>query len=273
MEVGFAGILGFCVALLLVMQSRRRRWTSAIGSGLLLGGLAAGAVMALVPVHYEAESLIKVQRVVPVVIQNARNGGADDGESYDIFKKTQLQLLKSAFVLSRAARRSEVASLRTMQEHKEDPEGFLESKLIVDYPGDAELMRVALKGTHRDDLPIIVNAIVDAYMNEIVNGEQVARLKQRDLLDQHYHKNQEEFRNKSNKLRALTKQLGASNSDSARLRRKIAEQRLESMVENANVMAQRIRDQEVEILSLKERKAKAGDGGSATPVPAAGNSP
>ncbi len=91
---------------------------------------------------------------------------------------------------------------RTIQEHKnkDDPDGYLESKLLVDYPGDAELMRVSIKGTYRDDLPVIVNAIVDSYMDEIVNGDQVARLKQRDLLDQHYHKNQEEYRTRSEKF-------------------------------------------------------------------------
>ena len=130
-----------------------------------------------------------------------------------------------------------------------------------------------LKGTHRDDLAKIVNAIVHSYMDEIVNGDQVARLKQRDLLDQHYHKNQEEFRHKSDKYRALARQIGASSSESARLRKKIAEQRLESMVERRNSLTERIRDQEFEILLLKERKAKAGEGASAAPNPAAGNSP
>ena len=115
-------------------------------------------------------------------MQNVRNGGQDEGAAYDIYKKTQLQLLKSNFVLSRAARKPEMAGLETMQEHKEDPVGFLESKLVVDYPGDAELMRVAIKGTHREELPIIVNSIVESYMDEIVNGDKVARLKQRDLL-------------------------------------------------------------------------------------------
>ena len=268
---GFASVVGFCVALLLVKQSPRRSWTSAVASGLLLGGLAGAAVMVLVPIHYEAQSLIKVQKIRPALIQNVQNGGQDDEESYDLLKKTQLQLLKSNFVLSRAARRSEVLALPTMQEHKNDPVGFLESKLIVDYPGDAELMRVAMKGTHRDDLPVIVNAVVQSYMDEIVNGDKISRLKQRDLLTQHYSKNQEEFRNRSEKFHALARRLGISNSESARMRKKIAEQRLESMVESANALAQRIRDQELEIMLLKERKAKAGDGAYFAPLSAAGN--
>ena len=272
-EVGFAGIFGFCAALLLVRQSSGRRWRSAIASGVLLGGLSAAAAWALVPVHYEAQSLIKVQRVIPMVIGGVSKGRADEGAAYDIFKKTQLQLLKSNLVLARAARRSEMVALKTMQEHKEDPVGYLESNLIVDYPGDAELMRVAIKGTHRDELATIVNSIVQSYLDEVVNGDQVAKLKQRDRLNQHYSKNQEEFRNKSEKYHALARQLGASTSEAARLRRKIAEQRLESLVASANALSQRVRDKEIDILLLRSCKARAGDGASATPSPATGNSP
>lgn len=270
--VAFAAVVGFCTALLLVMLSSGRRWTSVMVSGLLLGGLSASVVWVLLPVHYEAQSLIKVHRIQPVVLQDVANGGIDEGATYDIYKKTQLQLLKSNFVLARAARCSEMVVLKTMQEHKEDPVGFLESNLIVDYPGDAELMRVAIKGTHRDELATIVNAVVQSYMDEVVNAEQVVRLKQRDLLNQHYSKSQEEFRNKSEKYHALINQLGFSNSESARMRRKIAEQRLESLVQSANALEQRIREQEIQLLLLKERKAKAGDGASITPDPTAGNS-
>ena len=158
--VGLAGIGGFFVALILVMQSPWRRWTLGVGLGMVLAGMSAVVAMVLMPVHYEAQSLIKLQKVQPVLIQNVSNGGVDEGAAYDVYKKTQMQLLKSNFVLSRAARRSEMVALKTMQEHTDDPVGYLESNLVVDYPGDAELMRVAIRGRHRDDLAIIVNAIV-----------------------------------------------------------------------------------------------------------------
>lgn len=230
-----------------LLRALRRRWTLGIGLGMLLAGLLASVVWVLVPIRYEAQSLIKVQKILPVVIQNARNNGADEGAAYDVYKKTQIQLLKSKFVLSRAARVPEVAALRTMQEHKEDPEGYLESKLLVDYPGDSELMRVSIKGTHRDDLAVIVNAIVQAYMDEIVNGDQVARLKQRDLLDVHYHKNQEEFRNRSDKFHAIAKQVGASSSESAIMRKKMADRYLEGLVASRNELLKRIKDQKLQI--------------------------
>ena len=85
-------------------------------------------------------------------------------------------------------------------------------------------MRVSIKGTHRDELPNIVNSIVESYMDEIVNGDKVARLKQRDLLDQHFHKNQEEFRQKSDKFTCLGQdRLGPAASEAAQMRKKLAD--------------------------------------------------
>ncbi|HEX4144671.1 MAG TPA: hypothetical protein VHY91_14285 [Pirellulales bacterium] len=273
--IAVAGIVGFCAAftvvggIMLLFSRSPRRWKAALGAGILVGGLAAFALAALVPVHYEAQALIWVGKIQPVLLQNVMNGGVDERpEAYDVYKKTQLQLVKSPFALGRAARRSEMQKLVTMQEHKDDPVGFLESKLIVDYPGDGELMRVAMKGTRRDELPVIVNSIVDSYIDEIVSGDKVARLKQKDLLAQNYSTNQEKFRQQSDKFRKLARELGAGSSESARLRKKIAEQRLDATVASANALRQRIRDVELQISLLKERKAKTADGASGRAEPA-----
>ena len=213
LEVVFAGIAGFCLTLLVSALFPRRRSAAAVGLALLLGSLSASAVWALVPIHFEAQALIKVSKILPVVLQNVETGGHDEKDAYDIYKKTQLQFVKSNFVLSRAARKPEMVSLITMREHRDDPVGFLEKNLIVDYPGDAELMRVAFKGKRRDDLPIIVNSIVDSYMAEIVSGDKMGRIKQKDLLAQNYSTNQEMFRQKSERFKKLARELGASGSE------------------------------------------------------------
>ena len=121
--------------------------------------------------------------------------------------------------------------LPTMREHKEDPVGYLENKLSVDYPGDAELMRVSIKGTRRDDLAKIVNSVVEAYMEEIVTSDKMARLKQRDLLNEHYSKSKVEYRDLADKYHELAKQLGANSSQTAQMRKKLLTMKLESLVE------------------------------------------
>ena len=87
-------------------------------------------------------------------------------------------------------------------------------------------------------------------------GDKVARLKQRDLLNQHYSKNQEEFRNKKDKFRALANQLGASSSESAQIRKKLAERALESSVANRNALMQRIRDHKLQVALVEARRPR-----------------
>jgi outer membrane lipoprotein-sorting protein len=250
------GLLTAVVVSLLVGVSPWRSWTRAFVSAIVLGGLMAITAWVLVPVQYEAQALVQVGRTLPVVIQNAANGGLDEGAAYDIFKKTQMQWVKSEYVLRRAVRKPEMAALKTIQEHKEDPVGFLEGKLIVDYPGDGELMRVAIKGTHRDELATIVNTVIDAYYDEIVVGDQMARLSKRDLLARQLSRNKEEYREQSTKYHALASALGADSSQSAQLRKKLATQRLESLVASGDELERRRRDQELQIRLLRERKAK-----------------
>ena len=69
-----------------------------------------------------------------------------------------------------------------------------------------------MKGEYRDELPRIVNAVVDSYMDEIVS-DKVARLRQKDLLAQHYSAKQESFRVKMDKWKKLARELRASSSE------------------------------------------------------------
>ncbi len=45
-----------------LLRALRRRWSLGVGLGMLLSGLLASVVWMLVPIRYEAVSLVKVQR-------------------------------------------------------------------------------------------------------------------------------------------------------------------------------------------------------------------
>ncbi len=195
------------------------------------------------------------------MIQNVSNGGVDEGAAYDVYKKTQMQWVKSPFVLGRAARKPDMMKLQTMKEHKDDPVGYLENKLSVDYPGDAELMRVSIKGTHRDDLATIVNSVVEAYMEEIVTGDKMARLKQRDMLNEHYSKSKVEYRDLAASYHELAKQMGANSSQTAEMRKKLLTMKLESLIQDRNELERRQREHELRVRLLEQMRDKGKEGG------------
>jgi polysaccharide biosynthesis transport protein len=231
-----------------LLHALRRRWLMAVGLGMLTAGLLAGLVWLFVPVRYEAVALVRVHKSKLDVF-----GGQTPNEEYETYKRTQLQLIKSNFVLVRAARKPDMVKLRLIQEHKDDPVSYLDTQLQVEYPGDAELLKVSMKAALRDELPVIINAVVEAYMDEIVNAERNEQLKRRDTLDRNHSKNLEEIRKKTSAYHALAKQLGTANSESAQVKKKLALQQLDATVFSRNKVVESLREQGLKILLLNKR--------------------
>ena len=59
-----------------------------------------------------------------------------------------------------------------MQEHSDDPVSWLKDEMLIDYPQDAEILRVAMKGTRKGDVVQIVDVVVKKYLSEVVAAAQ-----------------------------------------------------------------------------------------------------
>src|SRR5262249_57248290 len=92
-------------------------------------------------------------------------------EEFTVFKRTQVQLLKSNFVLQATLREKDIARLEMVRENSDDPVAWLQGQLIIDYPDDAEIMRVAIKGKKKDETTKLVDKVVDEYMKEVVERD------------------------------------------------------------------------------------------------------
>ena len=69
-----------------------------------------------------------------------------DGRNFEILKKTQLALLKSNFLLTSALRNPKIGSLAIFQ-GQSDPLEWLQANLEVDFPENAEILAIKLRGT------------------------------------------------------------------------------------------------------------------------------
>ena len=79
-------------------------------------------------------------------------------------------------VLQGTLRDAQINRLSLIKEHSDDPVAWLNNQLVIDYPDDAEVLRLAMSGTNRDEVVKIVNKIVEVYMKEIVQRERDLRL-------------------------------------------------------------------------------------------------
>ncbi len=196
------------------LHSLRRRWLSAIGLGLVTAVVAGGLVWYLKPPQYTAVSQLRIAAEdAPLVFDTADRSGQT---RFDIYKRTQRQLLKSRFVVAAALRDKEVAQLPIIRDEI-DPVVWLETHIDVTFPDDAEIMQVRLSGADPESLRTLVNALVRTYMDEVVLYERNLRLDRLTNLENVYADSESKVRTKRADLRRLAERLGTSDSEALTL--------------------------------------------------------
>ena len=196
------------------LHSLRRRWLSAIALGFVTAAIAGGLVWYLKHPQYTAVSQLRIAAEdAPLVFDTADHSGQT---RFDIYKRTQRQLLKSRFVIAAALRDKEVAQLPTIRDEI-DPVVWLETHIDVTFPDDAEIMQVKLSGDDPESLRTLVNALVRTYMDEVVLYERNLRLDRLTNLENVYADSESKVRQKRADLRRLAERLGTSDSEALTL--------------------------------------------------------
>ena len=62
-----------------------------------------------------------------------------------------------------------------MVQKEDDPVRWLAANIRVDFRGNSEIMRVSLTSEKPEEAAILVKAVVEAYMNEVVDADRNAR--------------------------------------------------------------------------------------------------
>jgi len=188
-----------------VMHAVRRRWLAATAIGLGLAAVAAPAAWFFLPRDYEAVAWMRV-RSNPGTF----SGGVGAGE-YDQYRKTQLQLIKSPFVLNSALRRPGISNLESLREER-DQVGWLTRQLQVAAPAESEVVQIRMSGENPREVQQIVNAVTQAYLTDVVNKERTERLARRDMLEKKYKENMAEVRTRLETFNNLARSLGTRDS-------------------------------------------------------------
>lgn len=196
-----------------IWHAIRRRWALATAVGLGLAAIAAPAAWLLMPQGFEAVAWLRVRS----------NVGSFSGAGevvYEQYRKTQLQLIKSPFVLNAALRRPGIAGLSVLKDAK-DPVAWLTSRLQVSAPAESEVVQIRLRGSSARDVTQIVNAVTQAYLTDVVNKEKTERLARRDMLERKYKENMAEVRNRLETFNNLARSLGTRDSSEVSTQRSL----------------------------------------------------
>jgi capsular exopolysaccharide synthesis family protein len=190
-----------------LLKPLRRRFRLAVSTGLLGGVLTALAVYFLVPqAKYMARAMLHVNSIRPKILLQVGESSTD----YGAYQRTQLALLRSRLVLNAALKQPGVARLKVVA-RQIDPIEWLDKELQVDFAQGSEILRISMPGDTAEEPMVLVNAVTQAYMDEVVDVEAKQRRERYDLLKETWNRYQETLREKRKELKRLTELAGSDN--------------------------------------------------------------
>lgn len=189
-------------------NSLRRRWLLATFMGLLLAAGAGFALFWLFPESDTAAANFLV-KASPEVLVYEIDSNKQRGE-YEIFRETQIALLKSPPVLNVALQNPQMQQVATLRKEK-DPLTWLYKNLDIRYMGDSELLQVSMTLDEQpDNLKVMVDAVCKAYEQEVLDADRLEQQKIRDALELNLSKMREDIREGWKKYEQLAKDLGVA---------------------------------------------------------------
>ncbi|TWT37355.1 Tyrosine-protein kinase YwqD [Posidoniimonas corsicana] len=187
-----------------LMHAFRRRWLLALGMGLLAGVVGAGVLWFLFPESATAFRYFKVDASETPIIESSLNANRGD---FDIYRQTQVVLIKSMRVLDSALRSGDLGDLSYFDGIEEaDRSRYLAEELRVQFPQGSEVLEIRLSGAApAEELKEIVEAVSKAYLDEVIFEDKIQRQKPRDILVASYRDLDEEIKRKTDAFMALLK--------------------------------------------------------------------
>jgi polysaccharide biosynthesis transport protein len=193
-------------------RPRKRSWSRIVGF-LFLVGLIGGFIFWLVkPETATATALFEVRMDSPSILGTKP---AESGSDYELFKKTQIALLNSKFLLTSALRDPGVSSLSVFAKVP-DPEQWLQDHLEVSYPQNGEILSISLRGpaSQADDLTRVVDAVAAAYKSEVLGDETARKMNIHDMVERSLQNLQAEIKRKTEDYLDIAKGMGRPEGNS-----------------------------------------------------------
>ncbi len=238
-----------------LLGSIRRRWLPASILGVIVGGIAVSLVWFFVEPPFLATAEIHIHEIPDRILFQIEDTGG-----FNTYKQTQMRLVKSLYVLSAALRDPEIAQLSMVRE-RERPIEWLQEKLEVESPA-TEFVQISLEGDRPKELAAIVNAVTQAYQEEVVSDEDKRDQNRLQELRAVETRLEEDLREKRKALQLLAQKLSTTDSEtlSARqqmateyfgqLRREHAQIRFELMSLEAKIAAKKQKEDDPESVKL-----------------------
>jgi succinoglycan biosynthesis transport protein ExoP len=186
------------------LRALRRRWPLAVTLGVVAMVGASAAAWYIMPAKRTARTLLRISSSQPAILFNVDN----QNNGFANYQRNQLAMVKSRLVLNAALKQPSVTDLRVVREQP-DPVQWLDREIKADFSLAPEILQIAISGDHPDELMTVVNAVREAYVQEIVEKESTERHARLEQLKKLYAEYDENLRDKRRTLRELAENIGS----------------------------------------------------------------
>ncbi|HEV3300880.1 MAG TPA: P-loop NTPase [Planctomycetaceae bacterium] len=200
-----------------ILHALRRHWLRASFAGLVVGALAAIGVGLGLPRLYTATVVLRVSAGQSNILELNKN--ADASILFDLYKRTQKQLVRGPMVLAGVLQRQEVASLPLVMQQV-DQLAWLQKVVNVTFPDDAEIMEVSVRCEEKRTAETLADKVVEVYLSEVVGAERQEKLVRIASLQKAQTETETDLRKRRSGLRQLADALGTSDSEALTLAQK-----------------------------------------------------
>jgi capsular exopolysaccharide synthesis family protein len=191
------------------LHALRRRWLMAVIIALPISASAVYVFWSFVPRAYTATAILRLTPNETKFVFSTADANVANANAFEAYKRTQRQLIRSRFVVIPALR-DEAVSVLPIIRQEPDPVDWLENNLNVTFPDESELMYVSLSAANPAGLDQIVNALVNAYLEEFVFAEGARKHERLSSLDVAYTKVELELKRKRAELQDFEEKFGVS---------------------------------------------------------------
>lgn len=143
--------------------------------------------------------------------------------------------MTSPFVLEAALRDPDVLALETMR-CESNQLAFLQRELRASFPTEGELLRLSMRGKRKDDMIKIVDAVVDAYLEEVAASGRRENVERLEILRRTHKEHLDGIRERSDMVNRLAEELGTPDSELAAMLSRIELDKLESLQRKKSAM-------------------------------------
>jgi len=223
------------------LHSLRRTWLPGLIVGVIIGAMVFALLYFVIPVSHEAVGMLRVKRRTTELLASKGRPVVSSDREYMTYKQTQSALLKSPYVINAALRKPGINQLQMVRD-EDKPLAFMENHLSTEYPGDSEILRVSLSGEDSEQTVKLVQAVMEAYLEEIGQSERLERTQRLETLRREHRDYVGEIQEKDELVHALAAELGTSGSELAQLVQKLESNKLASMDKRTLDLQARLQD-------------------------------